>query len=66
MIERLLIIAKWLVISGIYFFVLSYFMPGVVASMLATLLTCAAFFHPDNRKEFLTLKRPEIWVCKGN
>jgi len=53
--------AKWIIVAGLYFFALDLFLPSVIASVLSTVLTAGAFFHPDNYREVQAIKRPIIY-----
>ncbi len=62
MLSRLFIVLKWMLFSGVFFLLLNLLIPSVIASMLSTVITVGAFFHPDNEIECLKLTRPQLWV----
>lgn len=62
MLTRFAIVMKWALFSGILFFCMSLFLNDVLASMIATVITAGAFFHPDNEYEVFKLKRPQLII----
>lgn len=62
--ERYKVYLECILLHTLWFLMLAYFVPSVMASLLAMILTAGYITHENNRHKLELIKRPIIWVSR--